>query len=219
MTPAYLRLEGRPHVPARPRAVAVLAALGVATGLVSSLPSPLPDIRLSDPDVLINARAVPLHAGIAFGAMLAGVAYVWVNRDVTKCLLAFVLTLVGWLAAANTANDVINTIQGSNLFGTIEGAKQNREMLGWLTGGVIAGGIGAGLTAFGLGIPAIAIRRTEAWVAIVAVGAAFGLLLYPAALLDTIVVLFVPWQAAVAAAIGYGLAWPGAETMIEDWAA
>jgi hypothetical protein len=196
-----------------------MAALGVLTGLISSLPSPLPDIRLSDPDVLINARAVPLHAGVAFGAMLAGVAFAWVSRDATKCLLTLALTLVGWLAAANTANDVINTIQSSLLFGTAEGAKANREMLAWLCGGVIAGGIGAGLTAFATGIPAIAIRRTEAWMLIVLVGAGLGLLLYPAALLDAIVVLFVPWQAAVAGAIAYGLTAPGADHAAEDWGA
>jgi hypothetical protein len=219
MTPAYLHIEGRPHVPARPRAVAVMAVLGIVTGLISSLPSPLPDIRLSDPDVLINARAVPLHAGIAFGVMLAGVAFVWVNRDISKCLLALALTVIGWLAAANTANDVINAIQGSDLFGMAEGAKASREMLGWLSGGVIAGGIGAGLTAFGIGIPAVAIRRTEAWVPVVLTGAVLGLLLYPAALFDSIVVLFVPWQAAVAAVIAYGLTAPGAENPIEDWAA
>jgi hypothetical protein len=32
-------------------------------------------------------------------------------------------------------------------------------------------------------------------------------LLYPAALLDAIILLFVPWQAAVAAAIAFGLTW------------
>ena len=37
----------------------------------------------------------------------------------------------------NTANDVINTIQGSALFGTMEGAKVYREMVGWLTGGLL----------------------------------------------------------------------------------
>lgn len=42
---------------------------------------------------------------------------------------------------------------------------------------------------------------------IVLTGAIAGLLLYPAAFLDTIVLLFVPWQAAVAAAIGFGLSW------------
>jgi hypothetical protein len=205
MTPAYLHIDARPTLPSRARAMAVMAALGMATALISSLPSPLPDIRLSDPDILINARAVPLHAGIAFGAMLAGVLWLWVNRDPAKCFLAMMLTLAGWLAAVNTANDVINTIQGSALFGTAEGAKAYREMLGWLIGGLLGGAVGAGLTAFGIGIAAIPIRRPEAWMLIVVVGALAGLLLYPAALLDAIILLFVPWQTAVAAAIGFGL--------------
>jgi hypothetical protein len=40
---------------------------------------------------------------------------------------------------------------------------------------------------------------------IVVTGALFGLLLYPAGSLDAIMLLFVPWQAAVAASIGHGL--------------
>jgi hypothetical protein len=36
----------------------------------------------------------------------------------------------------------------------------------------------------------------------------FGLLLYPAALVDFVMLLFVPWQAAVMASIAYGLTWP-----------
>lgn len=205
MTPADLHFDARPRLPSRTRAMAIMGALGVATALISSLPSPLPDIRLSDPDVLINARAVPLHAGIAFGAMIAGVLWLWVNRDPAKCFLAMMLTLAGWLAAVNTANDVINTIQASSLFGTAEGAKAYREVLGWMTGGLLGGAVGAGLTAFGTGIAAIPIRRPEAWMLIVMVGAIAGLLLYPAALLDSIILMFVPWQTAVAAAIAFGL--------------
>ena len=70
---------------------------------------------------------------------------------------------------------------------------------------MIGGAIGAGLTAFGAGIPARAIRRPEAWSLVVATGALFGLLLYPAASVDFILLLFVPWQAAVAASLAYGL--------------
>jgi hypothetical protein len=205
MTPAYLHIDARPSLPSRARVMSIMAALGLVTALISSLPSPLPDIRLSDPDILINARAVPLHAGIAFGAMIAGALWLWVNRDPAKCFLAMMLTLAGWLAAVNTANDVINTIQGSSLFGTMEGAKVYREMLGWLTGGLLGGAVGAGLTAFGTGVASSAIRRPEAWMLIVVVGAIAGLLLYSAALLDAIILLFVPWQVAVAAAIAYGL--------------
>lgn len=207
MTPAYLRLDARPRLPHRSRAMAIMAALGLATALLSSLPSPLPDIRLTDPDILINARAVPLHAGVAFGIMLATVLWAWVNRDATKCVLVMALTLLGWIAAVNTANDVINAVQGSALFGSMDGAKANREIVAWLGGGFLAGAVGAGLTAFGVGTLATAMRRPEAWMLVVLVGALAGLLLYPAARLDAIIVLFVPWQCAVAVAIAFVLTW------------
>jgi hypothetical protein len=83
-------------------------------------------------------------------------------------------------------------------------------MLAWLLGGMMAGAVGAGLIAFGAGIAAIPVRRIEAWILIAFVGALAGLLLYPAALLDAIILLFVPWQAAVGAAIAYGLTSPRA---------
>lgn len=194
-----------PRPPARARAIAVMAGVGALTGLVSSLPSPLPDLRLEDPEILINADGIPLHAGIAFGAGLAVMLWLWANRDVGKCLLAMALTLMGWLAAVNTANDMMSAVVGSELFGTVEGAKASREMLGWILAGLVGGAIGAGLTAFGTGIAARAIRRPEAWGLIVVTGALFGLLLYPAANFDVIALLLVPWQAAVAAAIAYGL--------------
>jgi hypothetical protein len=178
--------------------------------LISSLPSPLPDLRLEDPDLLINAEGIPLHAGIAFGAALAIMLWLWANRDLGKCLLAMALTLMGWLAAVNTANDVMTLVVSSELFGTVQGAKASREMVGWLLAGLIGGAVGAGLTAFGSGIPSQAIRRPEAWGMIVGVGALYGILLYPAADLDQVVLLFVPWQAAVAASIAYGLTGPSA---------
>jgi hypothetical protein len=187
-----------------------MGGVGILTGLLSSLPSPLPDLRLEDPEILINADGIPLHAGIAFGAAVALMLWLWANRDLGKCLLAMALTLVGWLAAVNTANDVMTAIVSSELFGTVEGAKASREMLGWALAGVIGGAIGAGLTAFGSGIAATAIRRPEAWSLIVVTGALFGLMLYPAASFDIIAFLFVPWQAAVLAAIAYGLTRPGA---------
>jgi hypothetical protein len=203
-----LRVDILPRPPPRPRAVAIAALIGVVTGLISSLPSPLPDLRLENPDVLINAQGIPLHAGVAFGAGVAVMLWLWAKRDPGKCLLAMALTLMGWLAAVNTANDVMQAVVGSELFGTVQGAKASREMVGWILGGLFGGAVGAGLTAFGAGVPGEAIRRPQAWILIVVVGALFGLMLYPAALADLIALLFVPWQAAVAASIAYGLSRP-----------
>ncbi len=182
-----------------------MAAIGVLTGLISSLPSPLPDLRLELPRILINAEGVPLHAGIAFAAAVAIMLWPWASRDLSKCLLALALTLTGWLAAVNMASDVMSAVVGSELFGTVEGAKAGREAAGWVLAGLVGGAIGAGLTAFGGGIAAPALRRRQAWGLIAVTGTLFGLLLYPAALLDFVAILFVPWQAAVAAAIAYGL--------------
>lgn len=182
-----------------------MAGVGAFAGLISSLPTFLPDMRLENPEILINAEGLPLHAGIAFGAGIALMLWLWANRDVSKCLLAMALTLMGWLAAVNTANDVMQAVVSSELFGTVEGAKASREVVGWVLAGLIGGAVGAGLTAFGAGIPAQAIRRPEAWGLIVVTGTLLGLLLYPAASFDFILLLFVPWQAAVAASIAYGL--------------
>jgi hypothetical protein len=182
-----------------------MAAVGALTGLISGLPSPLPDLRLEDPELVINAEGIPIHAGIAFGTGMAIMLWRWARRDLGKCLLAAMLILVGWLAAVNTANDLMSTVVSSELFGTVEGAKASREVVGWVLAGLIGGAIGAGLTAFGAGVVARAIRRPAAWIPIVIAGAVFGLLLYPAAKLDAVVLLFAPWQAAVAAAIAFGL--------------
>jgi hypothetical protein len=192
----------------RARAVTIMAGIGVLTGLISSLPSPLPDLRLDEPQILINAEGIPLHAGVAFGAGVAIMLWLWANRDPGKCLLAMALTLLGWLAAVNTANDVMSAVVSSELFGTVEGAKASREVVGWVLAGLVGGTIGAGLTAFGAGIAAQTLRHPQAWGLIVGLGALAGLLLYPAARLDAIMLLFVPWQAAVAASIAYGLTRP-----------
>ncbi|MGV1014114.1 MAG: hypothetical protein ACOYB4_04005 [Methyloceanibacter sp.] len=187
-----------------------MAGIGVLTGLISSLPSPLPALRLEEPEILINAEGMPLHAGIAFGAGIALMLWLWVNRDPVKCLLVMALVLAGWLVAVNTAGDVFSAFVRSELFGTVPGAKANREMVGWLAAGLCGGAVGAGFTAFATGLTAQAIRRTQAWVFIMAAGSVSGLLLYPASILNAGIVLFVPWQAAVAACIAYGLTWPRA---------
>ena len=201
----FLKADTRPRPPPGARAVAIMAGVGVLTGLISGIPSPFPEMRLDDAGLLLNARGIPLHAGIAFGAGVALMMLLWANRDPAKCLLTMALTIIGWLAAVNTANDVFSAIIASELFGTIEGAKANRESLGLLLAGVSGGAIGAGLTAFGAGISAAPIRRPKSWIVIVIVGAALGSLLYPAVELDALILLFVPWQAMVAGAIGYGL--------------
>jgi hypothetical protein len=208
MTAAFLRIDAHPHIPARARAIVTMAGLGLLTGLISCVPSPLPDIRWDEPEILINARTIPLHAGIAFGAMLAGVTWLWLTRDRLKCLLVFAFGLAAWLVAVNTASEVFSNIVASELFGTTPGAKDNREILGLLVGGLAGGAAGSGLVTFGLGFATPQIRRMQSALPIVATGTVLGLLLYPAADLDVLPLLLVPWQTLVAAAIAHALTLP-----------
>jgi hypothetical protein len=201
----FLKDDTVPRLASRARIVLTMALVGVLTALISSLPTPLPSIRLEEDGLVLNTASSPLHAGLAFAIGIAICMWAWVSRDVRKCLLTFTLVLLGWLAAVNTANDLYQILIGSGAFGTDAGAKATREVSGLIVGGVIAGGVGGGLSAFGAGIPAAAIRQPRNWALIVLAGAAAGVMLYPAAMLGMPYLLFVPWQALVAASIGFGL--------------
>lgn len=204
----FLKDDAEPRLPDRTRVVGVMLAIGVFTGLVSSLPSPLPEIRLDGDGLILNATGSPLHAGVVFAAGMAFCIWLWITRDLGKCGLTFALVLVGWLAAVNTANDLYQALVGSEVFGADLGAKQGRQILGLVLGGVVAGAVGAGLAAFGAGISARAMRRSENWILVVLIGAAAGALLYPAAAFLMPPVIFVPWQALVAGTVGFGLTRP-----------
>ena len=204
----FLKDDAEPRLPDRTRVVGVMLAIGVFTGLVSSLPSPLPEIRLDGDGLILNATGSPLHAGVVFAAGMAFCIWLWITRDLGKCGLTFALVLVGWLAAVNTANDLYQALVGSEVFGADFGAKQGRQVLGLVLGGVVAGAVGAGLAAFGAGISARAMRRSENWILVVLIGAAAGALLYPAAAFLMPPVIFVLWQALVAGTVGFGLTRP-----------
>lgn len=201
----FLKDDSEPRLPNRARVVLTMAMVGLVTGLISSLPSPLPSIRLEEDGLILNTASSPLHAGVAFAVGIAVCMWAWVSREVGKCLLTAVLVVLGWLAAVNTANDLYQVLIGSGAFGTETGAKATREVSGLIIGGVVAGGVGAGLSAFGAGIPAAAIRSPRNWGLVVLAGAAAGVMLYPAAIFQMPYMLFVPWQILVAASIGFGL--------------
>lgn len=201
----FLKAGTVPRAPKRGSLCAAMGVMGAVTGLISALPSPLPNFDLDEGGIILNAAGMPLHGGLAFAVGIAFCLWLFVARDPAKCLLAFVLIFIGWLVALNTANDLYQAAIGSEVFGTAPGAKASREVLGIIIGGVIGGAVGGGLTAFGAGIPVVSIRRVEKWSMIVFAGALFGLMLYPAARLSSPALLYVPWQMAVALSLAIAL--------------
>jgi len=76
-------------------------------------------------------------------------------------------------------------------------------------GGVLAGLVGSAITAFGVSIASADFRTVENWLRTLAIGTAAGVLLQWPELKITpdfsIILLYLIWQPAVAASIGYGL--------------
>ena len=179
MTAAFLRIDAHPHLPARPRAMATMAALGLLTGLISCVPSPLPDIRWDDPEILINARTIPLHAGIAFGAMLAGVTWLWLDAGPAQMLAGLRLRagrLAGW--GQHRERGVFDHRELGPVRHLAGREGQSWVLRGLLLGGLAGGAAGSGLVTFGLGFATPSIRRMQTALPIVATGTA-----HPVALL------------------------------------
>ncbi len=105
-------------------------------------------------------------------------------------MLALVVTAAAWIAAMRGFHAV-----------TDDGARNI------YLGGLVAGAIGAAGTMLGGAITLPALRRLPDWLLTVGVGAVAGLLVEPAARMpdDSFLLLFLVWQAAVAACIGYAL--------------
>ena len=79
--------------------------------------TPLPTQRAPSPGISsVLFVVVPGLGQVYSGRLLAGALWLWVSRDIGKCLLAMALTLLAWLAAINTANDVISTALTSELW-------------------------------------------------------------------------------------------------------
>jgi hypothetical protein len=71
--------------------------------------------------------------------------------------------------------------------------------------GLASGAVGASLTWSGAAYGILALRTARAAMRVAATGAVFGLLLVATHNYDNPLVLLVPWQAAVAAALGMAL--------------
>lgn len=202
-----------------------MAGLGVISGVLSDLSLSL---RVPHPLGLIEA---PIYPGLIFGFAIALGLYLFGKTGLWGALLALLITVIAWVAAFRGciliydafAVDLTADYSSSPLEenGSIdrEAALRIKDAAGSnlfaLTAGLIAGGaIGAGGTALGAAI-VVPSRRPDAWLLAMFVGAVCAVALFA---IDTLIgappgyeflALFVIWQAAVAASVGYSIAGSG----------
>ena len=153
-----------------------LAGLGILSGLLCAYaPETAEKFTILD---------VPVYQGLIFGIVIGFAVFRWGSANWISALLALVVTIAAWIAA----------MRGFYLI--TDDARTNIYI-----GGLVAGAIGAAGTILGGAITIPALRDPRSWILTVFVGAIAGMLVVP----ENFLLLFVIWQAAVAACIGHAL--------------
>lgn len=170
--------------------VPVLAVLGALSGSLGSI---LVGSGYGDAP---NPGAYMVLTGLWFGLVMGFGVRRWGHASLVASLTTVLATWVAWEVAVNIAIQIDRPWQE-----TIEIAPAYKS---YLTG-VLAGAVGASITWAGAAFAVQALRRSSVATAVTITGALFGLL-YPAVnYFDSGLVLLVPWQAAVATAIGFNV--------------
>lgn len=134
--------------------------------------------------------------GLWFGAVVASAVWRWGNPSLGAAAAALVGTWIGWEAAVNLAIQL-----DTRWLKQVIAAEQSRL----LAAGVAAGALGAVLTWAGVAASVWKMRSSAQAAAFGATGAGFGALLSVTHSYDHPAILLVPWQAAIAALLGYWL--------------
>ncbi|MGE0769096.1 MAG: hypothetical protein AB7L90_21850 [Hyphomicrobiaceae bacterium] len=134
--------------------------------------------------------------GIWFGLVVAFGVWHFASRSLGAVATTIAATWFGWQVAVNLAMQITeNWLKTAAL----------SDSVAMSVAGVSAGAVGAVLTWAGAAASAPMLRQTAVAVTVISTGALLGLLLPWTNQFDNPAILLVPWQAGVAAVIGYGL--------------
>lgn len=193
-------------VSAQQRAL-IMAALGVGSGLLSTVLGA--DVEIG------RIFGYPTLPGFYFGVVLAIGAWLFATRSPLALVVIFVATIVAWVIALQIAIWVNLSLDEITKTGTGLAAG-TRAFWIMATSGLCGGLTGGLLTAAAVASVCKDFRRRENFVRAIIIGGVAGLLLVffddnkgwaPVALPShqQLLPLYVVWQAAVAATVGYGL--------------
>jgi hypothetical protein len=138
-------------------------------------------------------------AGVWFGLVVGYGIWRYANRSLVAVVAVIAATWAAWQVAGNLA------MQMAEYYLKISAIPDTPRY--YLTG-FVAGAVGALLTWAGMARFSPDLKNRSAAVSVGAAGAVLGLLLPQSLSGDPPIILFVPWQAGVAATLGWFLAKP-----------
>jgi hypothetical protein len=168
-----------------------LAALGILSGFLGTFALDFGYGEAPRPGIYM------ILAGLWFGLVVAFGVWTWGERSWTAAAAALAATWIAWEVAVNLALQ----LDGSWL----EAALLPEAPRSYASG-FAAGAVGALLVWGGAALFTPALQRLATAALVVSAGAVLGLLMPWTNHYDSPAVLLLPWQAGVAAALGFGLA-------------
>ena len=184
--------------PSAERAALFLAALGVVSALLSNFVTYVPNT-----DNFPTLGGAPLLPGIYFGLVLCIGVFLWEKRGPLGLALVLVGVVIAWILAWRTAlsvHDFLNQFHA----GDIPDTRKFPYM--FAIAGVVAGLVGSLGTTIAVSLASPDFREHNDWLRTIALGTVAGALLhFGDAPNGTFLPLFIVWQGAVAASVGYGL--------------
>ena len=177
---------------------AILGALGALSGLLSAF---VPGPALGTEVLPGNLALYMVLAGFWFGLVIGYGVFSFANRTGAAVSGTLIGTWLAWEVAVNVA------LQLDDNWLKLAGLP---EPMRTYISGFIAGEIGALITWAAAAAHSPQLRQPHAAIMVGTAGALLGLLLPLSISSDIPAILFVPWQAAVAATLGYFLVRPTA---------
>jgi hypothetical protein len=180
------------------RAALFLAALAVVSALVSNFFPYVPNT-----DNFPTLGGAPLLPGIYFGIVLCIGVFLWEKKGLLELAVVLAGVIIAWILAWRTAlsvHDFLNQFHA----GDIPDSRKFPYI--FAIAGMLSGLVGSLGTVIAVSLVSPDFREHSDWLRTIALGAVAGALLHfgdrP---YETFLPLFIVWQGAVAASVGYGL--------------
>ena len=180
------------------RAALFLAALAVVSALVSNFFPYVPNT-----DNFPTLGGAPLLPGIYFGIVLCIGVFLWEKKGPLELAVVLVGVIIAWILAWRTALSVHDFL---NQFHAGEIPDSRKFPYIFAIAGMLSGLVGSLGTVIAVSLVSPDFREHSDWLRTIALGTVAGALLhFGDAPNGTFLPLFIVWQAAVAASVGYGL--------------
>ncbi len=182
------------------RAAFFLAALAVVSALVSNFFPYLPNT-----DNFPTLGGAPLLPGVYFGLVLCLGVFLWERKGPIGLAVVLAGVVIAWILAWRTALSVSDFLNQFHA-GDITTADSRKFPYIYAIAGMMSGLVGSLGTVVAVSLVSPDFREHGDWLRTIAIGTVAGALLhFGDAPNGTFLPLFIVWQGAVAASVGYGL--------------